>query len=100
KIKQEQRDLAANYAALLAARKLEGQDVYYLGLLYNLARNYDAALDVMRRFLVENPKAMGEPAQKARAIIVIQSAKKGLLDEANSLLNQYAKDQPQVAEDR
>src|SRR5437762_4581997 len=82
KIKQEQRDLAASYAALLAARKLEGQDVYYLGMLYNLTRNFDAALETMRRFLAENPKATGEPAQNARAIIVIQAAKKGLLDEA------------------
>jgi thiol-disulfide isomerase/thioredoxin len=100
KIKWEQRDLAASYAALLAARKLEGQDVYYLGLLYNLARNFDAALETMRRFLAENPKATGEPAQNARAIIVIQAAKKGLLDEANGRLAEYAKDQPQLAEDR
>jgi len=100
KIKQEQRELAASYAALLAARKLEGQDVYYLGLLYNLARNFDAALETMRRFLAENPKATGEPAQNARAIIVIQAAKKGLLDEANGRLQEYAKDQPQLAEDR
>ena len=100
KIKQEQRDLAASYAALLAARKLEGQDVYYLGLLYNLARNFDAALETMRRFLAENPKATGEPAQNARAIIVIHAAKKGLLDEANGRLAEYAKDQPQLAEDR
>src|SRR5256712_2072118 len=100
KIKQEQRELAASYAALLAARKLEGQDVYYLGLLYNLARNFDAALETMRRFLAENPKATGEPAQNARAIIVIQAAKKGLLDEANGRLAEYAKDQPQLAEDR
>src|SRR3989454_2126138 len=100
KIKQEQRELAASYAALLAARKLEGQDVYYLGLLYNLARNFDAALETMRRFLAENPKATGEPAQNARAIIVIQMAKKGLLDEANGHLAEYAKDQPQLAEDR
>jgi thiol-disulfide isomerase/thioredoxin len=100
KIKQEQRDLAASYAALLAARKLEGQDVYYLGMLCNLARNFDAALETMRRFLAENPKATGEPAQNARAIIVIQAAKKGLLDEANGRLQEYAKDQPQLAEDR
>src|SRR3989442_4873510 len=100
KIKQEQRDLAASYAALLAARKLEGQDVYYLGMLYNLARNFDAALETMRRFLAENPKATGEPAQNARAIIVIQAAKKGLLDEANGRLTEYAKDQPQLVDDR
>ncbi len=100
KIKQEQRELAATNAALLAARKLEGQEIYYLGMLYNIARNYDAALETMRRFLAENPKATAEPAQNARAIIVIQAAKKGLLEEANSRLADYANDQPQVAEDR
>ena len=100
KIKQEQRDLAARYATTLAARKLEGQDVYYLGLLYNLTGNYDAALEAMRRFLTENPKATGEPAQDARAVIVIQAAKKGLLPEAENRLTEYAKNEPQVADDR
>jgi len=100
KIKQEQRDLAARHATTLTARKLEGQDIYYLGLLYNLAGNYDAALEAMRRFLNENPKASGEPAQDARAVIVIQAAKKGLLPEAESRLTEYAKNEPQVADDR
>ena len=100
KIKQEQRDLASRHATVLAARKLEGQDVYYLGLLYNLARNFDSALETMRRFLVENKNASGEPAQNARAIIVIQAAKKGLLPEAEARLTEYAQNQPQVADDR
>ena len=100
RIKQEQRDLAARYATVLAARKLEGKDVYYLGLLYNLARNFDAAYEAMRRFLTENPNATGEPAQNARAIVVIQAAKKDFLPEAESRLAEYAKNQPQVAEDR
>lgn len=100
KIKQEQRDLAARHAATLMTRKLEGQDVYYLGLLHNLAGNYDGALEAMRRFLNENPKAAGEPAQDARAVIVIQAAKKGLLPEAESRLTEYAKNEPQVADDR
>jgi thiol-disulfide isomerase/thioredoxin len=100
KIKQEQRDLATQHASLLAARKLEGQDVYYLGLLYNLARNFDAALGTMRRFLTENKSATGEPAQNARAIIVIQAAKKGLLPEAEARLAEYAQNQPQVPDDR
>src|SRR5260370_28411982 len=100
KIKQEQRDLAARYATTLAARKLEGQDVYYLGLLYNLAWNYDAALEAMRSFHDEHPKATGEPAQAARAVIVIQAAKKGLLPEADSRLTEYAKNEHQVADDR
>lgn len=100
KIKQEQRDLAGQYATVLATRKLEGQDIYYLGLLYNLARNFDAALETMRRFLSENQSATGEPAQNARAIIVIQAAKKGILPEAEKRLAEYAQNQPQVADDR
>jgi thiol-disulfide isomerase/thioredoxin len=100
KIKQEQRDLAARHATVLVARKLAGQDVYYLGLLYNLARNFDAAMEAMRRFLTEDKNATGEPAQNARAIIVIQAAKKGLLPEAEGRLAEYAQNQPQVADDR
>jgi thiol-disulfide isomerase/thioredoxin len=100
KIKQEQRDLATRHATVLAARKLEGQEVYYLGLLYNLERNFDAALKTMRRFLTENKSAAGEPAQNARAIIVIQAAKKGLLPEAEARLAEYVQNQPQAADDR
>lgn len=100
KIKQEQRDLAARYAQRLSSRRLEGTDTYHLGMLYNLARNYDGALGAMRRFLAEKPNATGEPAQNARAVIVIQAAKTGLLSEAATRLAEYAKDQPQIAEDR
>ena len=100
KIKKEQRELAAAYAKSLATRKLEGRDVYYLGLLYNLARDFDNALESMRRFLTENPSASGEPAQNARAIIVIQAAKRNLLPEAEARLAEYAANQPQVTEDR
>jgi thiol-disulfide isomerase/thioredoxin len=100
KIKKEQRDLAAAYAKTLAARKLEGKDVYYLGLLYNLARDFDNALESMRRFLKENASASGEPAQNARALIIIQAAKKNLLPEAEARLAEYAANQPQVIADR
>jgi thiol-disulfide isomerase/thioredoxin len=100
KIKREQRDLAARYATVLAGRKLQADDVYYLGLLYNLARNFDEALTSMRSFLKEKPDATGDVAQNARAVIVIQAAKKGLLPEADARLSEYANNQPQVAEDR
>lgn len=99
-IKKEQRDLAANYAKTLTARKVEGKDVYYVGLLYNLARDFDSALEAMRRFLNENPNATGEPAQNARAVIVIQAAKKGFIPEAEARLTEYAAAQPQVPDDR
>ena len=100
KINQEQRDLAARYAAVLANRKPQADDVYYMGLLYNLARDFDHALESMRRYLKEKSDASGEPAQNARAIIVIQAAKKGSMPEAESRLTEYANNQPQVAEDR
>jgi thiol-disulfide isomerase/thioredoxin len=100
KVKREQRELAANSATRLAGRKLEGQDVYYLGLLYNLGQNFESALETMRRFLKENPNATGEPAQNARAVIVIQAAKKGLLPEADSRLAEYTANQPQPPSDR
>jgi len=100
KIEKEQRDLAANYVRVLAARKLTGSDIYYLGMLHNLAGKPEDAYETMRRFLNESPEASGEPAQNARAIIVINAAKKGALTEAESRLKQYAESQPQLAEDR
>jgi thiol-disulfide isomerase/thioredoxin len=100
KIKLEQQETAGRHAATVALRKLAGKDVYYLGMLYNLARNFDSALETMRRFLNDNPEATGEPAQNARAIIVIQAAKKGLLSEAGARLKDYTNSQPQVPDDR
>jgi thiol-disulfide isomerase/thioredoxin len=100
KIEKEQRDLAAKYAGVLAGRNPTGNDVYYLGMLCNLAGRPDEAFAAMQRFLNENTEAKGEPAQNARAIVVINAAKKGLLAEAEERLKQYANDQPQLAEDR
>jgi thiol-disulfide isomerase/thioredoxin len=100
KIEKEQRELAAKYAVALAARKLSGNDIYYLGMLHNLAGKPDGAYEAMQRFLSENPTASGEPAQNARAVVVINAAKKGALAEAESRLKQYAENQPQLAEDR
>jgi thiol-disulfide isomerase/thioredoxin len=100
KTQKEQRDLATKYASLLTARKVAGEDVYYLGLLHNLARNFEAATEAMRQYLTENPKITGERAQNARAIVVIQAAKKGLVAEAAARLAEYTNDQPQAADDR
>lgn len=100
KIQREQRDLASRYAVALAARKLNAEDIYFVGLLHNLARDFDAALETMRSFLKHNPKTAGERAQNARAIVIIQAAKKGLLSEAESRLAEYTNDQPQVPADR
>ena len=100
KIKQEQRELATKHATTVAARKPEGKDVYYLGVLHNLASNHEGALEAMRRFLLENPNVDGQPGQDARALVVIQTAKRGLLPEAEKSLAEYASNEPQVADDR
>ena len=100
RIEREQRDLAGRYAIALAVRKLTGVDCYYLGMLYNLAGQSDGAYEAMRRFLNDTPAAKGERAQNARAIVVINAARKGALSEAENRLKQYAEDQPQIAEDR
>ena len=99
-IKKEQRELANRYATLLIARKVTGPDIYYLGVLHNLARNFEPAMEAMRQFLKENPTVTGERAQNARAVIVIQAAKKGLVAEAETRLAEYANAEPQVAQDR
>jgi thiol-disulfide isomerase/thioredoxin len=100
KIKREQRDLAARFATTLAARQPEGKDLYYLGRLYNLANNPELAAAAMRRFLNEDSEETGEPSQTARAIIIMQAAKLSQLKEAETRLSEYAKNEPQVPEDR
>jgi cytochrome c biogenesis protein CcmG/thiol:disulfide interchange protein DsbE len=100
KIEKEQRELAVKYAGVLMSRNLSGTDVYYLGLLYHLAGKADGAFDAMQRFLNENPQTTGEPAQNARAIVVIHEAKRGALAAAEVRLKEYADNQPQVPDDR
>ena len=94
KTKQEQKDLAAKYAAVLEARKsLKDADVYYLGMLHYTAGNADAALDAMRRYLAG--EASGENAQLARAVVVLYTTRKNLIPEAERAVEAYAQNQPQ-----
>jgi len=93
KTKQEQKDLAAKYAAVLEARKsLPEPDAYYLGMLHYLADNPDGALQAMRRFLDGKPS--GENAQLARAVVVLYTTRKNLIPEAEQAVAGYAKDEP------
>jgi len=93
KTRQEQKDLAASYAALLQSRKsLSEADVYYLGMLHYLADNPDGALEAMHRFLGGKPS--GENAQLARAVVVLYTTRKNLIPEAERAVADYAQDQP------
>lgn len=94
KTKQEQKDLAAKYAAVLQARKsLQDTDVYYLGMLHYLAGNADGALEAMRRYLAG--EASGENAQLARAVVVLYATRQNLIPEAERAVAAYAETQPQ-----
>jgi thiol-disulfide isomerase/thioredoxin len=94
KTKQEQKDLAAKYAAVLQTRKsLSDGDTYYLGMLHYLAGNGDGALLAMRRYL--SGEASGEDAQLARAVVVLYTTRQGLIPEAERAVAAYAQNQPQ-----
>lgn len=93
--KQEQKDLAAKYAAIVEARRpLRGDDFYYLGMLHHTAGNGDAALEAMRSYL--GPvDVSGENAQLARAVVVLYTTQKVLVPEAEHAVEAYAQNQPQ-----
>ena len=94
KTKQEQKDLAAKYAAVLQTRKsLSDGDAYYLGMLHYLAGNGDGALLAMRRYLSGKPS--GEDAQLARAVVVLYTTRQNLIPEAERAVAAYAQNQPQ-----
>jgi thiol-disulfide isomerase/thioredoxin len=94
KTKQQQKDLAAQYAAILQARKsLSHSDLFYLGMLQHLAGNGDEALESMRQYL--KGEAGGENPQLARAVVVLYTTRKDLIPEAEQAVAAYAQNQPQ-----
>ena len=99
KTKKEQRDLALKNAGILRARtSLAPDDVYYLGMLYHLAADGDAALSTMQRLLKETTD--GQKAQGARVVVVLYSVKKNLVADAVAAVADYGKHQPQSLDDR
>ena len=94
KTRQEQKELAIKYAGVLNARKLEGRNLYHLGMLQHIAKDADAALETMLRYL-RSKDANGENAQIARAVVVLYATKKNLIPEAESAAEAFAKNQPQ-----
>jgi thiol-disulfide isomerase/thioredoxin len=92
--KQEQKDLATKYAAILKARtNLEDPDLYYLGMLNHVAGNADEALSAMRRYL--STEVSGENPQIARAVVVVYATRQNLIPEAERAVEAFAKNQPQ-----
>ncbi len=97
---QEQKDLALQHAARLAAlAPLRGTDLYYSGLLYSLAGKGEGALDSMRKFLAEAEPAPADLKQRARSVAAQQAAQLGLLEDAERTLADYAKAEPRNVAD-
>jgi len=94
KTRQEQKDLAIKYAAVLKTRTLEGHNLYHLGMLHHIGKDADAALETMLRYL-KSKDAKGENAQIARAVVVLYATKQNLIPEAESAVEAFAKNQPQ-----
>jgi thiol-disulfide isomerase/thioredoxin len=93
---QEQKELAARYAAELVARPdLSGDDLYYTGLLFHLSANEERTLELLNRFLGGDGKqAAGEHPQYARYVVVLRSAQVNRLDEAEGALKDYLSKEP------
>ncbi len=98
KMGKEQRKLAAGHATQLATRgDLKGVDIFYLGMLYNIADQRSEALTAMRRFLAEGgADVSGSPAQIARNIVGVYGAQNKLVDEAEAALAAYLSAEPKV----
>ena len=97
-VKREQHDLALKNAAILESRKLQGDDRYFLGLLYHLAGDGDNALRTMGQFVKDQPES--EKSQTARTVVVLYSVNKDKVADAVAVVEDYVKHQPQSPEDR
>ena len=97
---QEQRQLAATSAqALIAAGAREG-DLFYLGMLQNIAGETDKANLTLARFLSGKDAERGDDMQTARFILATNFARKRQFAEAEPLREAFvkyaARDNPQA----
>ncbi|HEY0458993.1 MAG TPA: TlpA disulfide reductase family protein [Pyrinomonadaceae bacterium] len=97
---QEQKQLAAKNASILAARNnLAGADFYFLGMLQWIAGGEDGAAETLKKYLLtENADA--EKLQAARSVLVILAAHRKNFDEAERILNDYLNTNPTKPRDR
>jgi thiol-disulfide isomerase/thioredoxin len=101
KTAQEQKELAARYAAALSKRhNLSGEDLYYTGLLYHLSDNEERTVEMLKRFLGGDPQPAGERAQYARYLLTHRTAQMNHLEEAESTLAAYLRAEPRKMSER
>lgn len=75
-----------------------GDDLFYLGMLYDLADEGDSAFDAFGRFLRQSPAGTDKSVQAARISFVRLATNRGKLDEAERALTAYRAASPRTAE--
>lgn len=98
-IASERKGLAGKHAAQSAAvANLQGDDLYYLALLWAEADNAQKLLDTMKAYLAGLPAgAKGALVQNARSFVIVQSAKRKLMPEAEAAMNLWLQGEPRPA---
>ena len=98
---QEQKELAARYAAALIARaNLSLDDLYYTGLLYHLSANEERTVELLNRFLDRDKKATGERPQHARFLLTLRTSQMNRFDDAEATLADYLRFEPRKTSER
>ncbi len=94
-ILQEQKQLAAKFAAEAASRtELSGLDLYYLGRLHWLATNSTDAALAFERFLLLPSNEYDEMKQTARSVVVVMAAEQKDFAKVESTLVDYYSSKP------
>ncbi len=94
-ILQDQKALAAKYAAQISTREsLQPTDFYQLGRLQWLAGNHDKSLEAFEAFL-SKPSPNDEDKQTARSIAVVIYTETNALSKAEESLAAYLASKPQ-----
>ncbi len=92
---QEQKQLAAKYAAEAASREnISGADHYYLGRLHWLATNSEDAAKAFEEFLAAAPDDLAAMKQTARSVVVFMAAENNDFERAEKALTEYYASEP------
>lgn len=87
----EQKQLAARYAAQLSKlNKLNGDDFYFLGMLYWISGNAASANDNLRLFL-KGENLVPEKMQSSRAVLSVIATRQKNFTDAENYLGDYLK---------
>ena len=92
---QEQKQLAAKYASLVASREnLSGEDYYYLAMLNWINENIDGTSEAMLKFLASEDSP-ADKAQTARSILTVINTRTKSFVDAEKFWAEYLMNQPQ-----